>query len=166
MKRTFIISTFICAVMLTACNGQSKKENNDEGKTVLECIMTRTSIRAYTEQPVEEEKVEALLRSGMAAPTAVNAQPWHFVVVADKGKLGELAAANPYAKMLETAPLAIVVCGDMNKGRWKARDGSSGFKTAQLQQRTSCWRLMHRDWVLCGLPFIRRKNELLPSARH
>ena len=77
--------------------------------------MTRTSIRQYTDQPVEQEKVEAMLRAGMAAPTAVNAQPWHFVVINDKTKLNELAAANPRARMLKTAPLAIVVCGDMTK---------------------------------------------------
>ncbi len=101
--------------MLTACNGQSevKNESNDNG--MLETIMTRTSIRQYTDQPVEKEKIEAMLRAGMAAPTAVNAQPWHFVVVSDKAKLSELAAANPRAGMLKSAPLAIVVCGDMTK---------------------------------------------------
>ena len=103
------------AAMLTACNGQNevKNESNDNG--MLETIMTRTSIRQYTDQPVEKEKIEAMLRAGMAAPTAVNAQPWHFVVVSDKAKLGELAAANPHAGMLKSAPLAIVVCGDMTK---------------------------------------------------
>ena len=103
------------ATMLTACNGQSevKNESNDNG--MLETIMTRTSIRQYTDQPVEKEKIEAMLRAGMAAPTAVNAQPWHFVVVSDKAKLSELAAANPRAGMLKSAPLAIVVCGDMTK---------------------------------------------------
>lgn len=115
MKKIVLISTVVCAAMMVACTGESKTENGDDGKAVLECIMTRTSIRAYTDQPVEEEKVEALLRAGMAAPTAVNAQPWHFVAVTDLGKLGELAAANPYAKMLESAPLAIVICGDMSK---------------------------------------------------
>ena len=79
--------------------------------------MTRTSVRQFTEQPVEQAKVEAMLRAGMAAPTAMNAQPWHFVVVSDKAKLGELAEANPRAGMLKTAQLAIVVCGDMMKAR-------------------------------------------------
>ena len=103
------------ATTLTACNGQNevKNESNDNG--VLEMIVTRTSIRQYTDKPVEKEKIEAMLRAGMAAPTAVNAQPWHFVVVSDKAKLGELAAANPRAGMLKSAPLAIVVCGDMTK---------------------------------------------------
>lgn len=102
-------------MMLTACNKKNETMSDNNSKTMLECIMTRTSIRQYTDQPVEKEKIEAMLRAGMAAPTAVNAQPWHFVVVSDKAKLGELAAANPRAKMLESAPLAIVVCGNLTK---------------------------------------------------
>ena len=115
MKKLRLLLAVALATMLTACNGQSevKNESNDNG--MLETIMTRTSIRQYTDQPVEKEKIEAMLRAGMAAPTAVNAQPWHFVVVSDKAKLGELAAANPRAGMLKSAPLAIVVCGDMTK---------------------------------------------------
>ena len=105
------ILTVVMAAVFTACIGRS--ENNDNA--ALENIMTRTSIRQYTDQPVEQEKVEAMLRAGMAAPTAVNAQPWHFVVINDKTKLNELSAANPRARMLKTAPLAIVVCGDMTK---------------------------------------------------
>ena len=115
MKKLKFMLAVALAAMLTACNGQNevKNESNDNG--MLETIMTRTSIRQYTDQPVEKEKIEAMLRAGMAAPTAVNAQPWHFVVVSDKAKLGELAAANPHAGMLKSAPLAIVVCGDMTK---------------------------------------------------
>ena len=115
MKKLRFMLAVALAAMLTACNGQNevKNESNDNG--MLETIMTRTSIRQYTDQPVEKEKIEAMLRAGMAAPTAVNAQPWHFVVVSDKAKLGELAAANPHAGMLKSAPLAIVVCGDMTK---------------------------------------------------
>ena len=115
MKKITVIGSLALALLLSAC-GEKKEEvsnNNDNG--MLECIMTRTSVRQYTDRPVEKEKIDAMLRAGMAAPTAVNAQPWHFVVVNEKAKLGELAAANPHAKMLESAPLAIVVCGDMTK---------------------------------------------------
>lgn len=122
MKLFKLMVAIACGTMLAACGGQ-KESNIDNSQAVLDCIMTRTSIRAYTDQPVEEEKVEALLRAGMAAPTAVNAQPWHFVAVTDKAKLAELAAANPRAKMLQTATLAIVVCGDMTKAlEGKARE--------------------------------------------
>lgn len=116
MKQLRLWSVVACMATLTACNGQREvNENNDKEAAALENIMTRTSIRQYTDQPVDNEKVETMLRAGMAAPTAVNAQPWHFVVVNDKAKLGELAAANPRAGMLQTAPLAIVVCGDLTK---------------------------------------------------
>ena len=115
MKELRLLLAVALATALTACNGQSEVKNESNGNGMLETIMTRTSIRKYTDQPVEKEKIEAMLRAGMAAPTAVNAQPWHFVVVSDKAKLGELAAANPRAGMLKSAPLAIVVCGDMTK---------------------------------------------------
>lgn len=56
-----------------------------------------------------------MLRAAMAAPTAMNKQPWHFVVVDQRAVLDALSEANPYAKMLKKAPLAIVVCGDTEK---------------------------------------------------
>ena len=115
MKKLRLLLAVALATTLSACNGQSEVKNESNNNGMLETIMTRTSIRQYTDQPVEKEKIEAMLRAGMAAPTAVNAQPWHFVVVSDKAKLGELAAANPRAGMLKSAPLAIVVCGDMTK---------------------------------------------------
>jgi nitroreductase len=76
-------------------------------------IMTRTSIRKYTDQPVSKADIETLLRAGMAAPTAVNKQPWHFVAVTDKAKLKELSGGR--GGMLEQCALAIVVCGNMEK---------------------------------------------------
>ncbi len=88
-------------------------ENAEEA--VLENIATRTSIRDYTNKPVEKDKVEKLLRAAMAAPTAMNKQPWHFIVVDRRNVLDALMDANPHAKMLRKAPLAIVVCGDLDK---------------------------------------------------
>lgn len=82
---------------------------------IVNNILTRTSIRAYQDKAVEADKIETLLRAGMAAPSAVNRQPWHFIVVTDKQQLSALAKANPNAGIAAKAPLAIVVCGDMNK---------------------------------------------------
>ena len=56
-----------------------------------------------------------LLRAGMAAPTAVNLQPWHFVVVNDRAKLDELGGNGRQAQMWHEATLAIVVCGNVDK---------------------------------------------------
>lgn len=96
------------AVLTTSA--QTVKENE-----AIKNIMTRTSVRKYTDAPVSKENIETLLRAGMAAPTAVNRQPWHFIAITSKEKLAELAGEGPRGGMLRQAALAIVVCGDMEK---------------------------------------------------
>ncbi len=81
----------------------------------LEVIHNRKSVRHFTDQPVSKEQIEILLRAGMAAPTAVNRQPWAFYVVTQRETLDALGEQLPYAKMLHQAQAAIVVCGDMEK---------------------------------------------------
>ena len=71
-------------------------------------IFERVSIRKYTDQPVEEEKILAILRAAMAAPSAGNQQPWEFFVVQERGMLEALAAVSPYSGCTKAAPLAIV----------------------------------------------------------
>lgn len=114
-----LLSLVAGVMALTACCTNSSKAENDmksnEKNDVIDCIMTRTSIRNYTEKAISNDTIETLLRAGMAAPTAVNKQPWHFVAVTNREKLDGLAIANPNAGMVRKAPLAIVVCGDMNK---------------------------------------------------
>ncbi len=102
----------LVATVMSGCTNKTEKSNDN---AALETIMTRTSIRAYTDRAISADTVELMLRAGMAAPTAVNAQPWHFVVVNDRAKLDELAGTNRHGDMLRQAPLAIVVCGDMEK---------------------------------------------------
>ena len=82
----------------------------DNGQAAIENIMTRTSIRKYKDQPVEQEKIDIMLKAAMAAPTAVNLQPWHFIVIDDKNTLKLLSGQQP-----NNAPLMIAVCGDTNK---------------------------------------------------
>lgn len=81
----------------------------------LEVIHNRKSVRHFTDQPVSKKQLETLLRAGMAAPTAVNRQPWVFYVVTKREVLDKLSQQLPYAKMLSQAQAAIVVCGDMEK---------------------------------------------------
>jgi nitroreductase len=82
---------------------------------MLKTILTRTSIRAYENRPVEDEKIEQLLRAAMAAPSACNKQPWKFVVIRDSQTLQSIAAQFANMPMVGQAPLAIVVCGDMSR---------------------------------------------------
>mgnify|MGYP006363415987 CR=1 FL=1 len=108
------IAVVVLGVRLVS-GAEDAGESQTQEQAVLDNIATRTSIRDYEARPVEKEKVEKMLRAAMAAPTAMNKQPWHFVVVEQRSVLDSLAGANPYAKMLLKAPLAIVVCGDMDK---------------------------------------------------
>ncbi|MBD3225287.1 MAG: nitroreductase family protein [Caldithrix sp.] len=79
----------------------------------LEAIRTRRSIRQYTDRPVPQEAVQNLLQAAMQAPSARNYQPWHFIVINDRQMLDTIAREHPYADMLQQAPLAIVLCGDL-----------------------------------------------------
>jgi nitroreductase len=78
----------------------------------LEAILTRRSIRKYSDKIVSNEKEDKLLQAAMAAPSAHNRQPWHFVVIRDRNILDEIPKYHQYSKMLNQASLAIVVCGD------------------------------------------------------
>ena len=75
---------------------------------VMNNIYTRVSIRKYQDRPVEKEKIEAILRAAMQAPSAANQQPWEFYVVTNKEKLEALSKVHPYAGMTKNAPAAIV----------------------------------------------------------
>lgn len=110
----FIIAS---AFALGACDGRQDAENGTSDnvvQAVIDNIMTRTSIRQFTPQSVGSDTIEVLLKAGMAAPTAVNKQPWAFVAVTEREMLDSLGSVHPYSR-LETAAAAIVVCGDMEK---------------------------------------------------
>ena len=81
-------------------------------KELIRVIFARRSIRKYTAELVSEKDVRTMLEAAMAAPSASNRKPWHFIVVTDREILDNLAKAHPYGKMLLEAPLCIVVCGD------------------------------------------------------
>lgn len=119
MKSKLLIAVLAIALLavsiqlINAQNSGQQQPADDSG--AYQTILSRTSVRAYTDQKVEKAKIEKLLRAAMAAPTAVNKQPWHFVVIEDKHVLEQIAEEIPTAKMAARAPLAITVCGDMEK---------------------------------------------------
>lgn len=86
----------------------------------LEAILTRRSIRRYTNDPVSDETVTELLKAAMAAPTAAN-QPWDFVVTRDRETMDAVTRFHPHADMLKQAQLAIFVCGDPTRGHLEGR---------------------------------------------
>ncbi|MGQ9609399.1 MAG: nitroreductase family protein [bacterium] len=85
----------------------------------MEAILSRRSIRKYTNEDVSEEIVKELLEAAMSAPSAGNEQPWHFVVIRDRKILNEIPNIHPYSGMLREAPLAILICGDESLQKYK-----------------------------------------------
>ncbi|NMB19343.1 MAG: nitroreductase family protein [Firmicutes bacterium] len=79
---------------------------------VITAIRDRRSIRRYTAESVDEATLHCILQAGLAAPTAMNRRPFHFVVLRERDTLAQLAAGKKYAWMLSDAPCAIAILGD------------------------------------------------------
>ncbi len=96
---------------------------------VMEAILKRRSIRRFTNQPIAKEDIYSLLHAAMMAPTARNCQEWEFVVVRNKETFKKMMHVHPYAKMLEQADCALVVCGNTQRehapGYWMADCGAA-----------------------------------------
>jgi nitroreductase len=75
----------------------------------LETIFRRRSIRRFTNQPLDKETITLLLQAGMAAPSAVNSQPWEFIVITDPEMLAKVRSKLPFAR--HNAPVGIMVLG-------------------------------------------------------
>lgn len=88
----------------------------------FEAIYGRRSIRKYTDADVPDDLIEIILAAAMAAPSAGNQQPWHFVVMRDRDTLNQITEFHEYSAMLKEAPVAIAVCADLSierhKGYW------------------------------------------------
>ncbi len=76
---------------------------------MIEAIVRRKSIRKFVDRPVERGKLERILRAAMRAPSAMNCQPWEFLVVTDKEKLSRLQGFSPGAHAMPTAPAVVAV---------------------------------------------------------
>lgn len=79
---------------------------------MLETIYERRSVRKYLDKPVDKKTVEEILKAGMYAPSAVNKQPWHFIVCDTREAVERVHKLHPYSTMLKTAPVCILVFGD------------------------------------------------------
>lgn len=113
----------------------------------MNSIMNRRSIRKFTPQPVEREKLIRVLRAAMQAPSAKNRQPWEFIVVTDSDTKAALAGASPYGGFTAGAPCAIVplaVTGDFpGESPWWCEDLSAAVQNMLLQLEEEglggCW---------------------------
>ncbi|MBN1440506.1 MAG: nitroreductase [Anaerolineales bacterium] len=110
----------------------------------LEAIAQRRSIRNFKDLPLEEEKLQAILRSGMQAPSGKNRQPWRFIVVRGEKRLelvrlmhAGIAAAKARGetpgssegstKVMGQAPVTVFVFNPMGMPPWLAHSAGQMF---------------------------------------
>lgn len=113
--RHALIAFSILSFLFFSCSAEKEKEKADKQNQALETILNRKSVRKYTARPVEKEKLEILVRAGMAAPSSRDRRPWEFIIVTDRKTLDTMAEGLPFARMLKETIQAIVVCGDTIK---------------------------------------------------
>lgn len=125
----------MAAVLLTiiaSCSSAPQGAVSASGNAALDNIFARKSVRTYLNKGVEEEKIDLMLRAGMAAPSGKDQRPWEFIVVTERASLDSMAAALPYAKMLTEARYAIVVCGDSTRSSYWYLDCSAATQNILL----------------------------------
>ena len=112
--RKFILIAFTLSIMMAgACSqGKAAKENKAAQEAAIANIMNRKSVRSFTDQKLTEEQIETLLKAAMAAPSAINIQPWSFVVIDDDALKQELWGGGRRPEMFTGAPIVVVVCGE------------------------------------------------------
>ena len=152
MFKLIVLTVFTILTMNSCCNSGSNAD------AVLENIHSRKSVRQYTSEPVSEADIQTMLKAAMAAPTAVNFQPWRFVVLNGREELDAMAEKLPYAKMLKDAPLAIVVCGETlwmggNENPFWAQDCSAATQNLLLAAEAlglgAVWTAAYPDTERC-----------------
>jgi len=109
MNKLFTLT--IAVLMLLGCSPKQPSAMD----TVLHNIFTRVSVREFTGAPVSPTQIDTLLRAAMSAPSALNRQPWAFIVVTDSVQLATLAEAFPYSRCGNHPGCAIIPCGDLSK---------------------------------------------------
>ena len=128
MRFSKIFLTMAIASLLSNSVNAEETKKVEEGKnltTLNETINTihqRKSVRHFSDKAVTKEQLEAIVRAGMAAPTAINSQPWQFLVVDDKSLISKYAEGNRQAEMINKSQALVIICGDMTLGNERSRE--------------------------------------------
>lgn len=93
-------------------------------------INNRYSVRAYSDKKVEKELITEILEAARIAPSAVNYQPWHFIVITEEAELASIHEVYHRAWFRE-APVCIVACADHSQS-WKRKSDGKDFADVDL----------------------------------
>lgn len=116
----------------------------------FQAIINRRSIRKYKTVKIEEEKINLILKAAMFAPSAMNLQPWHFIVINSESIILETIKSVPHAEMIKQSGNAILVCGDSSLEKnesWLIQNCSAAVQNILLAAfdlgLSSCWIAVH-----------------------
>ena len=142
MKKTNLFTALIAALLISnSVYAEEPAKTTDKGSKItyqnetLKTIHQRKSVRNYIEKEVTKEQLETIIKAAMAAPTAINAQPWQFLVVPDKALKATYAEGNRQADMINKCSALVVVCGDKtigNERSWAYWDQDCSAATENL----------------------------------
>ncbi len=135
-------------------------------ENLRELLLTRHSIRRYTDKPLDSEHVKTILEAGLLAPSSKNARSWQFVAVEDPAVLARLSECKPnYATSIKDARLAVVVCTDPAKSEAYIEDATVAAILMHLQAADlgigSCWVQVRGRLAADGEPSENIVREIL-----
>lgn len=114
MKRILLLSAAVLSALLVSSCGKKETAAPSAGvdNETIRTIMSRKSVRSFTDQPIPAEYMETMLKAAMAAPTGSNIQPWHFVVLTDKSQYEKVFENNFNMRIFNSAAAVVVFCAD------------------------------------------------------
>lgn len=129
MKTLRILFSFLFVVsIVTGAQAQNKA-----GKAALENIHQRKSVRTYSDKKIPDNVMTELLRAAMAAPTGMNVQPWHFIVLTDTSQYDRIFAGNFNMRMFKESAAVVILCADTTFMR-PTRDNPNGPAVLQINR--------------------------------
>lgn len=78
----------------------------------LQCLMTRRSVRSFSDEPLTQQELETLIRAAQQAPSAHNTRPWLFLSLTEREILHRLVPMTPWWALLDQCAAAVVICVD------------------------------------------------------
>ena len=123
--------------------------------SILDVIKSRHSVRKFTDQPVSDEDLNAILEAARWAPSGTNKQPWHFIIIKNKDTQYKLADLMPWGRFIKNAPIAIAILVQL-KSMWAILDGAIATTHITLEAAA---RGLGTCWCACW-PNIEQNPEL------
>lgn len=110
MKKLFFFA--LVSMALISC---TPTQQTTTMQTPIDNILTRVSVRQFTGEPISQQQIDTLLQCAMAAPSALNKQPWAFIVITDTALLQRIGNEMPNSRCQNQPACAFIPCGDLTK---------------------------------------------------